>query len=239
MWRLLYCLWPLTSSAWGHRICTSQRANTCVVESNTTTPTKTPFKFSGNIEFKGAVWQCNQRLSSSWETMKIEIIATGKVSLLEGSLLHCATVTVQAQTVVISDTSEISANGTSHAQEANLEGEKWGSAAQRGASHGGLGGTASGCTDDAQLTRRLALVHGDPFAPWQFGRAGGSPKRGAGGGRVKIVATTIQLNGTLSASGTAPDDADEEGGACGSGGGRRGVVVGEMVGPTLGIFSTS
>lgn len=199
-------------------MCASQRGNTCVVESNNSQPKNNPIRYQGNVEFKGAVWQCNMRNLAALETLKFEFIVTGKISFLEGSLLHCATVTIQAQTVVISDTSEISANGTSHVQDANLEGEKWGSAAQRGASHGGLGGTASGCTDDAQLSRRLSLVHGDPFAPWQFGRAGGSQKRGAGGGRVKIVATTIQLNGTLSASGTAPDDADEEGGSCGSGG---------------------
>lgn len=149
---------------------------------------------------------------------------TGKVSFLEGSMIHCPTVIITAHKVVISDTSEISTNGTSHTQEGNVEGGGglW-SAPQRGASHGGLGGTASGCTEDAQLTRRLALVHGDPFAPWQLGRAAGAPnKRGAGGGRIRISATFIELNGTLSASGTAPEESDDDENsadwACGSGG---------------------
>lgn len=41
-------------------------------------------------------------------------------------------------------------------------------------------GTAGGsCVDDAQLAKRLTSSpqHGDPFAPWEFGRAGGASHR--------------------------------------------------------------
>lgn len=45
-----------------------------------------------------------------------------------------------------------------------------------------MSGTRSGCSsDDAQL-KRLSLAHGDPFAPWEFGRAAGGQFEGFLGG---------------------------------------------------------
>ncbi|CAE7394509.1 unnamed protein product [Symbiodinium natans] len=227
-WYWPVCLWVCVPvAAWKHGICSSIKGNTCVVTGNRTFSREQKVRWSGNIEFRGGWWLCANR-ASSYESVRIEIAIPGTFSLLEGSLLHCPTVVIQAKVVIISDNSEISSNGTSHSPEPNTNvasdaSAKLWSSPQRGASHGGLGGTVAGCSgEDAQLQKRLALVHGDPFAPWQFGRAAGGGnvgKRSAGGGRIRLNAETLVLNGTLSASGVAPDDADDdEGAACGSGG---------------------
>lgn len=223
MLRFMLAFMPLAAALGIGGICTSQRASTCVVSTNRTFSSKKVVRLSGSIkhlQFRGAWWQCTPRLSSV-ENIVIEIYVQGTLSLLEGSLLHCPTVVIQAKNVVISDTSEISTNGTSHMLDTGSLGL---ALPQRGASHGGLGGTAGGsCVDDAQLAKRLTSSpqHGDPFAPWEFGRAGGTAgKRGAGGGRIRIqVESEIRLNGTLSAAGVAPDESDDdENAACGSGG---------------------
>ncbi|CAJ1403736.1 unnamed protein product [Effrenium voratum] len=219
---LLYATCVLAAAAsWIHGDCSSMRANTCVVTGNKTFLRKKSIRFTGNIVFRRARWECSTRLNTH-EGLQMDISVTGSLSLLEGSLLHCATITIQASSVFLSDDSQISANGTSHAVEnagSDPNAKLW-SSPQRGASHGGLGGTRSGCSsDDAQL-KRLSLAHGDPFAPWEFGRAAGPVnKRGAGGGRIRVTAQSIYLNGSFSAAGAAPDDSeDDETAACGSGG---------------------
>eukprot|EP00971_Amphidinium_carterae_P231139 4587074-Amphidinium_carterae.1 len=63
-------------------------------------------------------------------------------------------------------------------------------------------------------TKAVRRVYGDPFSPWQFGKAG----RGLGGGRVRILARkALKLNGTVSAAGSAPP-ATSEGESAGAGG---------------------
>lgn len=116
----------------------------------------------------------------------------GTLSVLDGSLLHCPTIIITASNVVVSDSSEISANGTSHMTEA-LNDKLWATA--RGASHGGLGGTAN-CLQEAVESKRL--VHGDAMAPWHFGKAAGPVgRRGAGGGRLRLHCSgALRLNGT-------------------------------------------
>lgn len=223
-----FCLLALhvAAAAWRDGLCSAVKGNTCVVTGNRSIPREQKVRWSGNVEFRGAWWLCSSRIGN-YDSVRIDIAIPGTLSLLEGSLLHCGTVSIQARTVIISDTSEISTNGTSHNPEptniaSDVASKLW-SSAQRGASHGGLGGTVAGCSgEDAQLQKRLSLVYGDPFAPWQFGRSagGGSGKRSAGGGRLRVISESLVLNGTLSASGIAPDDADDddEGPACGSGG---------------------
>eukprot|EP00434_Breviolum_minutum_P005236 symbB.v1.2.004616.t1/scaffold255.1/size249928/6 len=122
LWRFLFCIWPIVISARGlarsRGFCSFWAGSTCVITGNKT--------LSGNkvlithLEFRGAQWTCTSR-TSALESMEIEIRMetspgkaskaakpTGKVSFLEGSIIHCPTVIITAHKVVISDTSEIS-----------------------------------------------------------------------------------------------------------------------------------
>lgn len=215
---------------WRRRLCDVTVGNVCKITSNRIISRPVVLRHSGSIKFSGARWQCVAR-AKSFESIRIDIAASGKISFVNGSLLHCATVALEASVVEVSDHSEVSANGTSFIAEPFVSGlgveassGLWSSEPQKGASHGGLGGTAGECgSDDAQLARRLGLVYGDPIAPWHFGRAAGTASgRGLGGGRIRIIAAeSLLLNGTVSACGRGPEDAEAEGqagAAAGSGG---------------------
>eukprot|EP00913_Durusdinium_trenchii_P009370 g8806.t1 len=119
----------------------------------------------------------------------------GTLSLLEGSLLHCPTVVIQAKNVVISDTSEISTNGTSHMLDTGSLG---------GASHRFALASSFRFEDNSLSSNEAAIC----ALCYSRGTAG---KRGAGGGRIRIqVESEIRLNGTLSAAGVAPDESDDD-----------------------------
>lgn len=212
------------STSWRHRYCDATVGDVCIVTSNRHISRSFVFRHSGSIHFKGARWTCVPR-PSAFESVRIDISVTGKILLRNGSRLHCATVVLEAAQVEISDSSEVTANGTSY-EGLGMEAASrlWSSDALEGSAHGGLGGSADGCgNDDSQLVKRLGQVYGDPMAPWRFGRAAGSAVgRGLGGGRVRILARDVlQLNGTVSACGKGPEETDPEllaGAAAGSGG---------------------
>ncbi|CAK0862452.1 unnamed protein product [Prorocentrum cordatum] len=204
------CAWPLRRG-----LCDRMEANTCVVTSNRTVSRSLLLRHRGNVEFRNVRWQCVVSKGSP-ESLRIDIAVDGTISVVKSSLLHCATIVLEAKkSVRISDSSEVSANGTSFYGEPAPEKDPlalgW-SATRRGASHGGLGGSAQGCaTDDAQLLRRLPLAHGEPLAPWSMGRAGVAALRGAGGGRVRIATQgPFVLNGTVSTAGAGPEGAGGE-----------------------------
>jgi hypothetical protein len=76
-------------------------------------------------------------------------------------------------------------------------GDVAGSTRRNGGSHGGLG--ALGDTEST-----VNEVYGDPFEPIDLGSGGGSDagRSGAGGGRVRITADSLQLDGKILANGT-------------------------------------
>ncbi|MCC6621404.1 MAG: hypothetical protein IT385_09115 [Deltaproteobacteria bacterium] len=100
-----------------------------------------------------------------------------------------------------------------------------GSGQRGGGSHGGLGSGPAG------------FVYGDPLAPTTLGAGGGYGNSGAsfgadGGGRVRLVAQRLELEGAIRADGM--DDPAALAGASGGGGGGGGgsvyVTVGELGG---------
>jgi hypothetical protein len=97
-----------------------------------------------------------------------------------------------------------------------------GSIARAGGSYGGLGGS---------LGRTAGPVYGDLTDPNEVGSGGGgvfpTPSiAGTGGGLVRVVAQTVNLDGTINANGD-PSDSQDTGG--GSGGGIR-LDVGTLQG---------
>lgn len=224
--------------------CDKVEGNLCIITSNRPALTQeTKVRHAGSIRFSGAHWQCSIG-PASYEKTRIVISAAGSISFRNGTLLHCPNIMVEAgKKVEISDTSELSANGTSFLgwRDAGLDHLKWAGLQTRGASHGGLGGTpaalagggcagntvapsvaGSGAVSDEGLQPLRRLVYGDPLAPWCFGRAAG---RSLGGGRIRVVAhESLVLNGTISAAGAASAEAaesssgEEPGPAAGAGG---------------------
>eukprot|EP00929_Paragymnodinium_shiwhaense_P049268 TRINITY_DN24865_c0_g1_i2.p1 TRINITY_DN24865_c0_g1~~TRINITY_DN24865_c0_g1_i2.p1 ORF type:complete len:1925 (-),score=199.93 TRINITY_DN24865_c0_g1_i2:65-5839(-) len=185
--------------------------NTCVVTSSRTISRPLVLRQSGNIRFtNGARWECTSG-ATAYENMRIEIAVTGVIALEDSALLHCATIILEANQVEISDTSEVSANGTSYFGADSLLNSGSGSSQPRGASYGGLGGTSS-CrgqesdSEEARSNPKSSYIYGNPFLPTSFGKAVG---RGLGGGRLRISAGLLALNGTLSASGTAPKEEND------------------------------
>ncbi|CAK0837263.1 unnamed protein product [Prorocentrum cordatum] len=222
---VLACGLVSTSAGWPMRRswCDSTENGICVITTNRTVSRPFQLRHKGDVEFRGAQWQCVIS-KGSYESLHIDIAVDGKLSLRKGSLLHCATIVLEAVKIELSDSSEVSANGTAFGSEPAIEKDPLGwSGVRRGASHGGLGGSGPGCaSDDTLLLRRLSLAYGSLLAPWSMGRAGVAAARGLGGGRVRVAAQELTLNGTVSAAGVGPenigDDEERDDTAAGSGG---------------------
>lgn len=89
-------------------------------------------------------------------------------------------------------------------------------------SMGGSGGSLGGEGGEGMSSSSTGIPHGDAFIPTIFGSGGGgawdgSVAGGKGGGVVRIIATTVIVNGILSADGA-------EGSMPGSGGGSGGSI---------------
>ena len=114
VWRVglhLIVLLIIPNEAWRRTLCTSESSGVCHISGTRTFSKSVKLWYSGSITFTGARWLCE--VGVAYQSLRVDIVALGTVSLLDASLVHCATLTVSARHVRISPHSELSANGTS------------------------------------------------------------------------------------------------------------------------------
>jgi hypothetical protein len=155
----------------------------------------------------------NQAQLEVWNSLTVRTLAlTNGATATHPAATESAT---YALSLVVTDTlsvaadSSINVTGKGYRPGRTYRNETTGaSTGCAGGSHGGEGGVRDGA---------VGATYGDMYSPiWPGGGAGTSNTGGAGGGVVRIVAGTIELEGRIAANGANPPNANSAGGAGGS-----------------------